>query len=110
MSSLVDELSSHEQMPGYHYARLMAIALKSEPEEATRIRQSARFLLGEISSQNESVEALHRACNDFASILERNPEMIHAHPGDAYWPLRSLCEALDRIGIKVHFDVKAVSA
>lgn len=108
--SVVNESSLHDQMPGYHYARLMAIALKAEPGDSKAIQESARFLIGHAQPDASDVESLHRVCRDFAELLQSHPEMVHAHPGYAYWPFRTLADALLRVGIKVTFDVVEVQA
>jgi hypothetical protein len=101
MSSLFATSPDPQEMPGYHYSRIMAATADLPPDKAAKVRESAQFLIGQIPAEDE-IEQLRVHIDALVRLLAENPQLFYAYPGEGYWPLRMLLENLNDAGMSVH--------
>lgn len=102
MSSLDDTNELQHVMPaGFHFARIMANVGGLPDDERRRAQDSARELIGKIPPTDDAMAELEQIADRLAQLLAANPEMVHAFPGDGYWPLRLIVSRLRDYGVPV---------
>ena len=100
MSSLFASHPDPQEMPGFHYSRIMAYSADLPADRAAKVRESAQFLIGLIPAENE-VAVLHDQLDSLVTHLAEHPQLFYGHPGDGYWPIRLLVEKLNAAGLSV---------
>ena len=101
MSSLFASHSDPQEMPGFHYSRIMAYSADLPADRAAKVRESAQFLIGQIRPDDE-LDVLSEQLDAVVAHLKEHPQLFYAYPGEGYRPLSLLLEKLNEAGLSVH--------
>ena len=101
MSSLFASHPDPQEMPGFHYSRIMAYSADLPPAAAAKVRESAQFLIGQIPPDDE-LNLLHQLLDGVVTHLAEHPQLFYAYPGDGYRPISILLDKLNEAGLSVH--------
>jgi hypothetical protein len=100
MSSLFATSPDPQEMPGFHYSRIMAYTADLPADKAAKVRESAQFLIGQIPAQDE-IQQLRVQLDNLVTFLADHPQLFYAYPGEGYWPLSMLLDRLNDAGLFV---------